>query len=261
MDSIAQLRERLRIFAYDHLLRFSGGGATLRDSSLVLASSAVAAEIARKWTRGRIELVLPDGLPDAHHEQAIGPRTDNVITWVGRALPIKGLCIAVEAFSRAAEVNPGLRLQVVGEGPDLRSAREQVRQLGIESQVEFLGALPWNAVQEVLGTSTLLLFTSLRDTFGAQVLEALGNGTPVVALSHHGVGDHCPSSAVYKVPKVTSTRNAAEQLATGILSLTSDQQMRERMSVSAREWAAEQRWGVKASRLVQLYEDVLRGPA
>jgi glycosyltransferase involved in cell wall biosynthesis len=49
-------------------------------------------------------------------------------------------------------------------------------------------------------SADVFIFTSLRDSFGAQVLEAMGAGLPVVTLDHQGVGTFVPEKAAFKVP-------------------------------------------------------------
>lgn len=49
------------------------------------------------------------------------------------------------------------------------------------------GALPWGQAQDILARADVHLFTSLRDSFGAQVLEAASWGVPTVALELGGV--------------------------------------------------------------------------
>src|SRR5208283_2053083 len=45
-----------------------------------------------------------------------------------------------------------------------------------------------------------LIFTSLRDTFGSQLLEAMAMGVPIITLDLHGAHDWLPDVASIKVP-------------------------------------------------------------
>lgn len=53
----------------------------------------------------------------------------------------------------------------------------------------FLGALSYDEVNSLYDNADVFVFTSLRDTSGNVVLEAMSHGLPVIAINHHGVGE------------------------------------------------------------------------
>lgn len=89
--------------------------------------------------------------------------------YVGRVVEEKN----VEAFFQLG--GPGTRI-VVGDGPRLNEARAK------HPEVVFLGALEGEALAECYREADVLVFTSLLDTFGLVVLEALASGVPVAAF-------------------------------------------------------------------------------
>ena len=64
-----------------------------------------------------------------------------------------------------------------------------MREYGIEEKVRFLGALSYDEVNSLYDNADVFVFTSLRDTSGNVVLEAMSHGLPVIAINHHGVGE------------------------------------------------------------------------
>ena len=74
------------------------------------------------------------------------------------------------------------RLVMVGDGPLRGQVRAMVKQLGLTEDVELLGHVTWDEVRRLYESASVLLFTSLRESFGAPFLEALGKGLPAVAL-------------------------------------------------------------------------------
>ena len=88
---------------------------------------------------------------------------------------------------------------VVGDGPLRGQVRATVERLGLTRDVHLLGRVPFGEIRDLYDSASVFLFTSLRDSFGGQVLEALGRGLPTVALDHHGVGDADVGPAIMKV--------------------------------------------------------------
>ena len=65
------------------------------------------------------------------------------------------------------------------------------------------------------------LFTSLRDSFGSVVLEAMGHGLLIVTLNHQGVRDFVPADGGVKV-SVESPEQTTRELAQAIDALAQD---------------------------------------
>ena len=129
-------------------------------------------------------------------------------------IPLKGLPLALEALSRIEPTLP-IRLRVVGEGP-LRAEMEKLAQsLMCERPggVSGLGALETD--DGSLPPGRHFLFTSLRDSSGAVLTEALAYHLPILTLNHQGVGAIVPSEAGIKV-EVTSPEETVSALADGL---------------------------------------------
>ena len=91
------------------------------------------------------------------------------------------------------------RLIIAGDGPLRAQVRATIERLGLTEDVEMLGKLPWEEVRSLYDSASVLLFTSLRESFGAPFLEALGRGLPAVALDLAGIADADVGSAAVKV--------------------------------------------------------------
>ena len=124
----------------------------------------------RPWTRGIDHwLFRPTG--DRHPTFADLPRP--IMLNVGRVAPEKNL----EAFL-AADV-PGTKV-VVGDGPSLDEMR------GRYPNAVFLGALAGEELAAAYRSADCFVFSSLTDTFGLVIIEALASGLPVAAFPVSG---------------------------------------------------------------------------
>lgn len=120
------------------------------------------------------------------------------VIWVGRFEPRKapGLCIALAR--RLAETHPGaFDFTMIGGGEMLTSIRAEAA--GIPG-LAIRGELPFAEMRAAYAGADVLAFTSLQDTSGNVVLEALAEGMPVVALNHQGSAEILPGGGGVLVP-------------------------------------------------------------
>jgi glycosyltransferase involved in cell wall biosynthesis len=68
-----------------------------------------------------------------------------------------------------------------GDGPDREKLEKLVRTLGVEGQCRFLGALSREQVRENMQNCDVFVLSSLHETFGVVVGEAMACGKPVIS--------------------------------------------------------------------------------
>jgi glycosyltransferase involved in cell wall biosynthesis len=105
-------------------------------------------------------------------------------------------------------------------------------------------------VIDMYDTSSVMLFSSIRESFGAQVLEAMSRGLPVVALDIHGVGDFMPAAAGVKVP-LQRGEGLANALGEGVVQLLTEPALWQEASRAARAAAARHTWERRAQELAR----------
>lgn len=107
---------------------------------------------------------------------------------IGRLVPIKGLTYllsAVDRLRRAADMR--FCLLIVGDGPLRRALERQVRKLGLEGVVRFLG---WRFdLERVYADLDIVVLSSLNEGTPVCLLEAMAAGKAVVATDVGGVPD------------------------------------------------------------------------
>lgn len=112
----------------------------------------------------------------------IGERDDESwkILTVGRLATTKnhsGLLDAVSVLSASHRIS----LRIAGDGPERGKLTEQATQLGIDDRVEFLGSISQTEVAQEMRDADLYVQSSIVESFGVPVIEALLSGLPVVA--------------------------------------------------------------------------------
>ena len=115
----------------------------------------------------------------------MAPRTDyrwgepGTIAYVGRLHAQKDITTLLRAFARLLEDYPGLRLQLIGDGPERGDLVGVAERLGISTNVEFTGTVP--DTRPWLEGADLLVLPSLAEGLSNALLEAMAAGLPVIA--------------------------------------------------------------------------------
>ncbi|HEY4354135.1 MAG TPA: glycosyltransferase family 4 protein [Acidobacteriaceae bacterium] len=156
------------------------------------------------------------------------------LLWSGQFDTRKALPILLHALAQL-QGKVRFTLRVLGDGAMHDVWIQEARSLGLRvvlghdreadsvshNTVEFLGKLPFQAAVAEMNSADLFCFTSLRDTSGNVVLEALAAGVPVVCFDHQGAGDMVIDTSGVKLP-VTSPKRAIADWAHTLRTLSED---------------------------------------
>lgn len=107
------------------------------------------------------------------------------IVAVAILVPRKGIDVLLKAVA-ALTFRDKLRLDIIGDGPELGQLVQLARELGIDRIVRFHGAKSKAEVAEIMRESHLLVHSSLLETFGCVIAEAMACGKPVVVTKCGG---------------------------------------------------------------------------
>lgn len=109
------------------------------------------------------------------------------LLWVGGLWPRKGLKLLIDALGNSDFRN--FRIEIIGGGQDKKACEKLVKKYEIQDKVIFSGKLTYQEVNTHYDDADVFVFTSLRDTSGNVVLEAMSHGLPVITFNHHGAGE------------------------------------------------------------------------
>jgi N-acetyl-alpha-D-glucosaminyl L-malate synthase BshA len=119
-----------------------------------------------------------------HFKRAICPNGESLIVHTSNFRKIKRIPDVVNIFNNIHKEIPS-KLLMIGDGPERSEAEDQVRELGINDAVRFLGKL--EAVEEVLSVADLFLMPSEAESFGLAALEAMACEVPVISTNIGGL--------------------------------------------------------------------------
>jgi|SRR6185437_933301 len=167
------------------------------SSVMTVVSTAMRDEAVRIGLRPPELAVLPMGvdLRQRFVADVQVERARDELLFVGRLVPKKGLSHLLDAMPAVLAARPGVLLNIAGFGPEESSLRKQARQLGIEQQVNFLGAMPQEALPALYRRASMFVAPFIRDDSGNQeglpvvLMEAIGCGCPAIVGEVAGVRD------------------------------------------------------------------------
>jgi glycosyltransferase involved in cell wall biosynthesis len=232
---------------------------SLASTSIVLATNLETKNLLERAGAKSVDMFLDcgvDGRVAPPCPRAAGEQL--TLLWAGRFEPQKGLSIALRALALCKHRE--ICLLVAGSGSEQAQMESLTRSLGLTNRVEFLGRVPHETMEALFQNCDALVFTSLRDSFGSVVLEAMSNGLPVVALDHQGVRAFVPDDASIKVP-VNSPHQIIKDLAHAFDVLGSNPELLLTMSRAALAFAEKQTWKRRAESMNKLYADTMNGTA
>jgi len=229
-----------------------------RSAAAIFAANP---EIKRKLGRalGVDSILLCDVGAATLNDTFLGPRSDSVairILWAGRLATWKALELLIEALALLRDDVP-YELRVIGDGPRRRQWQRLAEQRGISANVRWCGHLPHEQALELFRWADTFVFTSLRDTTGTVVLEAIGAGKPVICLDHQGAGDIVTAECGIKIP-VTNRRDVHQRLSDAIALLQRNRDYCHALGQGARRRAAEYLWSLQARRIAAEYNRILK---
>jgi glycosyltransferase involved in cell wall biosynthesis len=137
-------------------------------------------------------------------------RTGNRVGTVARLAPQKGLEYFVEAAALVKERVPGARFTIIGDGPLRFWLETRAKQVGVEESIEFLG-FRGDALSIVAGWDVFAL-TSVRETFGMALVEAMSQEVPVVATSVGGIPEIVDGTSTGLLAETGNAEDIAEKI-------------------------------------------------
>jgi glycosyltransferase involved in cell wall biosynthesis len=252
-------RERLRSLLTKALRSSPLHRQWLRRMSVVLAANHDTLNVVRALGNENSILMCDTAIPadyfaqrPRHFEERSGPLR---LLWVGRMLTRKALPLALDSLKA---VHQNVTLTIAGDGLDPQVVRRMIRERNLESRVFWKGSrLTWTELRTAYAEHDAMLFTSLRDSFGSQVLEAMAMGLPIIALDLHGVHDFVPETAALKV-RVGNPEETVRNLAGAIekyalLPLP----RRNQMSTQGWNFAKTLSWSARTALVEKIYNEVL----
>ena len=185
---------------------------------------------------------------------ALGVEGKFVFVHVGRLAAEKNVGVVLEAYRQARELLPygAVHLLVAGSGPAERELRRQAPE-----GVSFLGNLDrQRRLPDLYASADAFVFSSLTETLGLVVLEAMASGLPVIAAAAGGVIDHLRDERNGLAFPASSDAEMATAMTERMVRLVRDPALRGALAAGAHATAVERSWAHELDRLAVSYREI-----
>jgi glycosyltransferase involved in cell wall biosynthesis len=235
-----------------------------RANRIVAISDGIRAE-AHEFGLDNV-VVIPNGVAvDRFHiydrkqaRQQLGLDADKLyLIFTGRLVQRKRIDILLSSMPSVLREFPNCHVLLAGSGSGQadtveRELREQVRSLGLENHVHFLGLR--DDIELLLCAADLFVFPSEREGMPNAVLEAVAAGVPIVASRIDGVIDILNDEIGWLIPP-----GDAEALSEAILTILPSPEQAQQRAHKAQQHVTEKfSLDVIAQQYERLYTEVIR---
>jgi glycosyltransferase involved in cell wall biosynthesis len=173
------------------------------------------------------------------------------LLFVGATEPRKNLPGLIDAFALVRERSGKIPLVVVGRpGGDAAAVERRIAARGLRDAVRLLGYLSDAEVRSLYHAASAFVFPSFGEGFGLPLLEAMACGLPAAVSGVAALPEIGGEAALYFDP-----RNP-EEIATALLRLLGDGDLRQSLRSKGRERAGCFRWDDTARKTLALYRAV-----
>jgi glycosyltransferase involved in cell wall biosynthesis len=184
-----------------------------------------------------------------------------VLGFIGSFYAYEGLDLLLEALPKILMQVPGVRVLLVGGGPQEANLKQLAKDLGIADKIVFAGRVPHSEVNRFYNLVDLLVYArhSMRLTelvTPLKPLEAMAQGQLFVAsdvAGHKELVRHGETGWLFKADDVSA-------LAEGVLSMLNNQARWPAMKAAGRKYVeTERNWKASVSRYQDVYGRLLHG--
>ncbi|HVY54374.1 MAG TPA: MSMEG_0565 family glycosyltransferase, partial [Thermodesulfobacteriota bacterium] len=210
---------------------------------------------------------LREGVSKDKYKKKFSLGGKRVMLSIGGIEPRKNTITALRAFDRARryfQENGKTLAWVIGGGEtlfDYRAYREEflneAARLGLHTGKDIFisGNVLDDSLADLYHAADVFVFPSVREGWGLVVLEALASGIPVIASDIEPMTEYLKDGE----NSLLVSPSDHEAIASGIIELSGNDELRKRLASGGRETAGEYSWENAALGHVRFYAGILNG--
>ncbi len=164
--------------------------------------------------------------PKEHFKLAICPNGEKLLMHTSNFRKVKRIEDIIQVFAKVQKLVPS-KLLLVGDGPERSGIEALCRDLGVASDVRFLGKL--DTIEEALSLADLFFLTSEKESFGLAALEAMACEVPVISSNAGGI----PEVNIHGVTGYVSEIGDIDDMVANTVKILQDEALHNQMKANA----------------------------
>lgn len=181
--------------------------------------------------------------PKEHFKLAICPNGEKLLMHTSNFRKVKRIQDIIQVFAKVQKQVPA-KLLLVGDGPERSGMEALCRELGVSSDVRFLGKL--DTIEEALSLADLFFLTSEKESFGLAALEAMACEVPVISSNAGGISE----VNIHGVTGFVSEIGDIDDMVLNTIKILSDEVLLTQMKANALERAKD----FSLEKILPMYE-------
>ena len=198
--------------------------------------------------------VIPNGV-DIDTFKPSSEEDVNLIGWIGRFVPEKGLDYLLEAFRIVSKLEPDIRLVLIGDGPLRPRIVKLANKYGLNNKIIITCEIPHEKISDILSRVSLFILPSIKEGMPVTLLEIMASGKPVVGSKISGIMDVINNG---QNGLLVPSKNP-QAIADAILLLLNDKSLRRRLGRNARQLMVEKySWNSITNKVEKVYNETIK---
>jgi len=198
--------------------------------------------------------VIPNGISDEFINLSIKQNFSSPVRlmFIGNLTKNKSVDVILKSLGNLKA--PDFLLTIIGSGPEESHLTKLSNNLGISSNVRFLGHLPPEEIPDLLQDSDIFVFSSKAEGRPNVILEAMAAGKPVIASNIQGINDLISDGNT----GLLYTYGNTTELHSRIIEIIDNPELAHRLGQRARQHISdlELTWDCCAKQYLELYKQI-----
>jgi len=181
-------------------------------------------------------------------------KKEDLILFLGRLIPAKGLDHAINAFNTVHKSSPDTKLVIAGRGKEkyLKKLKNLTKKLNLQKAIEFKGFVAEKEKINLLKKSKIVLIPSIREGWGLIAIEASALGCVPIAYNVPGLCDSIKNGETGIL-----TNQNPQSMAKAALLVLKDEQLYQKLAQGGLAWSKNFNWDKTYTSFSQIFKKVL----
>jgi glycosyltransferase involved in cell wall biosynthesis len=220
------------------------------NARVVTALSRNLKQLAEKTFNGiNIEIILNGVDIDKFKPVVNEPNCNINILFVGRLIRRKGIINLLKAFKEVRDDYKNCQLTIVGGGPKRKYLEDFCKQIKIESNVNFLGAVEYRDIDKIYQKADIFVLPSIEESLSNVIQEAMASGLPIITTDT-GAAELIDENGFIV------ERGDYKEIKKAIIEYISNPELMGKHGQQSRKVAEKMSWSNNAKAYIEIYNSV-----